>query len=88
MLNTGYDEAVRSTVLRALMRKLSAAGRDSGSVDDGSKLLELGLIDSEDLIEIILEVEEQCECQFDPEGIDLESGLTLAGLIGSFVAKM
>ncbi len=87
MLNPNYAEAVRSIVVRALMRKITAAGRDSGGLEDGAKLLELGLIDSEDLIEVILEVEGECPCQFDPDGLDLENGLTLAGLVDSFVAK-
>lgn len=87
MPNAVDGEAVRLTVLRAVLGKLSAAGRDRKDIDEGSKLLEFGLIDSEDLIEIILEVEEHCRCEFDPGEMDLETGLTLGGLIGSFVAR-
>lgn len=37
------------------------------------------MIDSEDLVEIILllEVEQQCGCEFNPEEMDIETGLTL-----------
>jgi acyl carrier protein len=87
MANTVDHEAVRSVVLRALMGKLDAAGRGRNDLDDGSKLLELGLVDSEDLIEIILDVEVQCGCEFNPQEIDLETGLTLGNLIGSFVVR-
>ena len=78
--------AVRVAVLRVLRRLLSSSGRSSGRIDDSTKLLEIGLIDSEDLIEIILEVEQECGCQFDPNETDLENGLTLGGLIASFVS--
>ncbi len=87
MLNGGTDEAVRSIVHRAVMRKLSAAGRNATDIDDGCKLLELGVIDSEDLVEIILEVEEQCGYEFNPEGMDFEGGVTLGTLVGSFVVR-
>lgn len=81
------DELIRSTVLQALLRKLRAAGRDCDDIDERSELLALGLIDSEDVIEIILEVEQRCGCEFDPLEMDLETGLTLGGLISSFVPR-
>lgn len=87
MLDPEIDEPVRSTLIRALLRKLSSQGHDASALDHESKLLEVGLIDSEDLIEIILEVEEQCTCEFNPDEIDLENGLTLAGLTRCFVAR-
>jgi acyl carrier protein len=87
MTNAVENEAVRSTVLRAVVRKLSVAGRERSDIGERTKLLELGLIDSEDLIEIIIEVEEQCGCEFDPSEMDLETGLTLGGLVGAFVAR-
>jgi len=87
MANIVDPEAVRSVVLRALMRKLGAAGRAHNHLDEGSKLLELGIIDSEDLIEIILDVEAQCGYEFNPQEIDLETGLTLRSLIGAFVTR-
>jgi acyl carrier protein len=85
MANEIVNEAVRSAVLSALAGKLSAAARGRGDIDEKSPLLELGLIDSEDLIEIILEVEQQCTCEFNPEQMDLEAGLTLGGLISAFM---
>lgn len=87
MPNSVDIEGLRSAVLRALAGKLSPASRGRIDIDEKSPLLELGLIDSEDLIEVILEVEQQSGCEFNPQEIDLETGLTLAGLIGSFVAR-
>ena len=84
MANEIDNEAVRSVVLSALAGKLSAAGRGHGDIDEKSPLLLLGLVDSEDLIEIILEVEQQCACEFNPEQIDLEAGLTLGGFVSAF----
>jgi acyl carrier protein len=87
MANETDNEAVRSAVLGALGRTLSASGRGADDIDEQSRLLELGLIDSEDLIEIILEVEQQCGCEFNPEQMDLEAGLTLGELISAFVSR-
>jgi acyl carrier protein len=86
MANAVENEAVRSAVLRAVVRKLSAAGRERAQIGEGTRLLELGIIDSEDLIEIIFDVESQCGCEFDPQELDLETGLTLGGLVGAFLA--
>lgn len=83
---TSANEAVRVIILRALMDKRGPIQR-MGEVGDDSNLLELGLIDSEDLVDIILEVESQCRCEFNPEAIDMERGLTLKGLVSAFVAK-
>lgn len=83
LINTGQ---VRSAILRSLARKRLL---DNGfhDVDDDSKLIDLGLIDSEDLVDIILEVEEQCQCEFNPEAIDTAGGLTLKSLVAGFAAK-
>jgi acyl carrier protein len=79
------SEIIRSTVLTVLASRL--VGRSfGGKVDASTQLLELGLIDSKDLIDIILEVEERCAVEFDPAHIDFESGLTLGGLINAFVS--
>jgi acyl carrier protein len=87
MANETDNEAVRLAVLGAVRRTLSASGRGRNDIDEQSRLLEHGLIDSEDLIEIILEVEQQCGCEFNPEEMDLETGLTLDGLISAFVLR-
>ena len=81
------NDPVAAVVRQVLSHKLAAAGHPSNELAPSAKLLELGLIDSEDLIEVILEVEERCQCEFDPTDVDMESGLTLAGFVRSFVVK-
>jgi acyl carrier protein len=78
---------VRSAVLHALAGRLDAAGCGATKIDETSQLLELGLIDSGDLIEVILEVEQQCGCEFTPEGLNLDIGLTIGTLVAAFVAR-
>jgi acyl carrier protein len=76
------SELIRSTVLA-----LIPAGRarlPDGAIDASTRLLEVGLIDSTRLLDIILEVETRCGVQFNPEHIDFETGVTLGGLINAF----
>jgi acyl carrier protein len=76
-------DIIRSTVLAMLPagRARSALG---DSIDGSTRLLEVGLIDSTRLLDIILEVETRCGVQFNPEHIDFETGVTLGGLINAF----
>jgi acyl carrier protein len=78
------SEMIRRTVLAMLPagRTRSAAG--DGSIDASTRLLEVGLIDSTHLLDIILEVETRCGVEFNPERIDFETGITLGGLISAF----
>jgi len=70
-------ETIRSTILAML----SIDGR---SIDDDTPLAGLGLGDSKDLLDVILEVEMHCGVEFQPERINFDKGLTLGGLIGAF----
>lgn len=83
---TNINEAVRATILHTLMDKGGPAKR-TAEIGDECNLLDLGLIDSEDLVEVILEVEERCRCEFNPEAIDIENGLTLKNLVAAFTAR-
>lgn len=80
------DDDVRALVRDALARKLSMAGHGPQEIGNGTNLIGLGLIDSTDLLDIILEVEGQCGREFSPEGIELENGLTFETLVGAFTA--
>ena len=84
---TNPIETVRSTILRALASKPSAARYGAREIDEECNLVELGIIDSEDLVDIILEVEEQCRCEFNPEAVNMENGLTLRSLVSAFVVR-
>jgi acyl carrier protein len=76
-------DIIRSTVLAMLPagRARSALG---DSIDASTRLLEVGLIDSTRLLDIILEVETRCGVEFNPSSIDFETGVTLGGLISAF----
>jgi acyl carrier protein len=75
---------IRNTILAMLPtgRARSAAG--DGGLDASTRLLDVGLIDSARLLDIILEVESRCGVEFNPERIDAETSLTLGGLISAF----
>jgi len=83
---TQTTDDVRELVLAALAPKLAAAAM-TVAVGNDTNLTELGLIDSADLMEVIVWFEEQGELEFNPDGLELENGVTLQGLINAFVAK-
>jgi acyl carrier protein len=73
---------IRSTVIA-----LITAGRSrlpDNAIDASTRLIEVGLVDSTRLLDIILEVETRCGVQFNPEHIDFETGVTLGSLINAF----
>ena len=78
------SDVIRSTILELLPQGRAQALLKDGSLDPSIKLLEVGLIDSTRLLDIILEVETRCGVEFNPSSIDFETGVTLAGLIGAF----
>ena len=77
------SDLIRNTVL-AMLPAGRARAALGDSIDASTRLLEVGLIDSTRLLDIILEVETRCGVQFNPEHIDFETGVTLGGLIDAF----
>jgi len=80
--------AIGNDLVRELILGILAPKRvqiDLPVIDDDTNLTALGMIDSADLLEVIVLVEEQAGLVFQPEGLDLETGLTLRQLIGAFV---
>jgi acyl carrier protein len=76
-------ESIHDAIVEMLARRLGRP--DLGeTIDTSTELLAMGLIDSTDLLDIILELEERCAVEFDPEQIDFEAGLTLGSLISAF----
>jgi acyl carrier protein len=87
MLNSSSkNEIIRSAILAMLTPRLSRP-EFKGGIDASTQLLELGLIDSKDLLDVILEVEQRCAVVFDPERIDFEGTLTLESLASAFTAS-
>jgi hypothetical protein len=77
-------DIIRNTILELLPQGRGHAMLKDGSLDPSIRLLEVGLIDSTRLLDIILEVEIRCGVEFNPSSIDFETGVTLAGLISAF----
>ena len=77
-------ETIRSTILELLPQGRGQTLLRDGVLDPSIKLLEVGLIDSTRLLDIILEVETRCGVEFNPSSIDFETGVTLGGLISAF----
>lgn len=79
------DEAQRmALVTEALARRLRQEGRSMPRIAPDADLIELGLVDSQALLDIILDVEQQSGCLFDAERIDFETGMTLRHLAAAF----
>ena len=82
-LETNSDN-VRDTILSLLGSLPSRLDLKESDGSASAKLLEEGLIDSKNLLDIILEVEMRCAVTFNPERINIEQGLTLGSLITAF----
>jgi acyl carrier protein len=82
--SSSKTEVIRSTILATLTSSLLRLGVVDSEIDGSTRLFDLGLIDSKDLLDIILEVEERCGVTFNPEHIEFETGLTLGSLIRAF----
>lgn len=73
-------------VAEALSQRLRQEGRTMPRVDPDADLIELGIVDSQALLDVILEVEQRSGCLFDAEGMDFERGVTLRRLAAAFAA--
>lgn len=82
-LETNSDN-VRDTILSLLGSLPSRLDLKESDGSASAKLLEEGLIDSKNLLDIILEVEMRCAVTFNPERINIEQGLTLGSLVTAF----
>jgi acyl carrier protein len=79
------SDTVRELILCQLMPKLIQIGVEEAQ--DDTDLAALLLADSSDLLDVIVYVEEQLPLEFNPEGLDIEDGLTLAQLVSAFTDK-
>jgi acyl carrier protein len=73
---------IRELVVRRLAPKLAQIGVNA--VQDDTNLTELLIADSTDLLDVIVFVEEEAAVEFNPDGLDIEQGLTLAQLVSAF----
>ncbi len=68
----------------ALAQRFRKDGRATAGIDPDADLIELGLIDSQALLDMILDVEQASGRLFDADGMDFESGVTLRRLAAAF----
>lgn len=66
-----------------LTRLLGKSGRNL-RIEDDTDLIERGVLDSQALLDLILEVENHSDRLFDAEQIDFESGITLRRIAAAF----
>ena len=84
--NLVSDRVPLMAVADALARRLAQDGRSAPKVDADIDLIESGLVDSQALLDIILEVEGAGGWMFDADGMDFERGVTLRRLAAAFAA--
>jgi acyl carrier protein len=77
------SEFICGTILSMLGPRV-ARSQFRGDISASTQLLQLGLVDSTDLLDIILEVEQRCAVAFDPARVDFEENLTVATLVAAF----
>jgi len=86
VMSIATDRPPLTLLTDALARRLRQNGRTTSQIDPDTDLIELGLIDSQALLDIILEVEQGSGRMFDADGMDFESGVTLRRLAAAFTA--
>jgi acyl carrier protein len=79
------SEIILRTILEMLTPRLAPPEFDNG-IDASTQLSEVGLIDSTQLLDIILEVEQRCAVEFDPTRVDFQGTPTLGSLVSAFTA--
>lgn len=79
------SQPIRAAVIAVLRRKFEQRSLPmvTFEADDG-ELVDVGLLDSLDLIDVLFEVQATCGCEFDPEHLKLEGGVTVRKLVAAF----
>jgi len=86
MTPIGPDRLPLMLLSDALARRLRQDGRSAPKIDADMDLIESGLVDSQALLDVILDVEGECGRMFDADGMDFENGVTLRRLAAAFAA--
>lgn len=79
------EREVLRLLTEVLSRSLRTRGLSMTALDETTNLLDAGGLDSQALLDVILEVEESSGGVFDPERIDFANRVTLRGLASAFV---
>jgi hypothetical protein len=86
VMTTAANNTPLTLLTDALARRLRQEGRATLRIDADADLIELGLVDSQALLDMILDVEQGSGQLFDADGMDFENGVTLRRLAAAFAA--
>ncbi|HEY3847612.1 MAG TPA: hypothetical protein VGL95_10910 [Acetobacteraceae bacterium] len=85
-MTTAANNPPLTLLTDALAQRLRGEGRATPRIDADADLIELGLVDSQALLDMILDVEQGSGQLFDADGMDFEGGVTLRRLAAAFAA--
>jgi acyl carrier protein len=83
MIPAEQGNSIRELIVSRLAPKLAQIGVHA--LEDDTDLAGLLIADSADLLDLIISVEEKAAVEFNPDGLDIEQGLTLAQLVNAFI---
>ncbi len=86
MINLAVPESPLALLTDALVLRLRQEGRSAIRIDPDTDLIQVGLVDSQALLDMILDCEQGSGKMFDADGMDFESGVTLRRLAAAFTA--
>jgi acyl carrier protein len=84
LTNLAADTSPLALLADVLAQRLREEGHSVTRIDPDADLIELGLVDSQALLDVILDVEQASGRMFDADGMDFESGVTLRRLAAAF----
>jgi acyl carrier protein len=84
LTNHAADSSSLALLADVLAQRLREEGHSVARIDPDADLIELGLVDSQALLDVILDVEQASGRMFDADGMDFESGVTLRRLAAAF----
>jgi len=87
MINLAVPESPLALLTDALTLRLRQEGRTAIHIDPDTDLIQVGLVDSQALLDMILDCEQGSGQMFDADGMDFESGVTLRRLAAAFTAS-
>jgi acyl carrier protein len=78
---------LQQIITDSLAQRLRQDGRSMPRIDPDADLIDLGVLDSQALLDVILDVEQRSDCLFDADGMDFERGVTLRRLAAAFTSS-
>ena len=83
-MNLAMTTPMLQLLTDAIADRLRQEGRTALRVGPDADLVDLGILDSQALLDVILDVEQRSGLLFDADGMDFEAGVTLRRLADAF----